>query len=147
MSLAIRSSSFVGMVHSFTCEPASLKTPSRPLTSSAFFTSSTPTFSHHSSLQMRERMMGEFSPIPPEKTTAVDEAQWSAIRGRLREIAQRWGQALSAPRQVERAELNGLSSLVLQFETQNEPAILQEPRACDLQWDIRRKSRREISCG
>ena len=42
------------------------------------------------------------------KTTAVDETQWSAIRGRLRDVARRWSQALSAPRQVERAELNGM---------------------------------------
>jgi len=40
------------------------------------------------------------------KTTTVDEREWTAIRGRLRDVARRWLQALSVPRRVAPAELN-----------------------------------------
>ena len=42
------------------------------------------------------------------KTTAVDEREWSEIRERLRDVAHRWLQALSVPRRVAQAELNGM---------------------------------------
>jgi hypothetical protein len=42
------------------------------------------------------------------RTTTVDEHEWSEIRQGLRDEVQRWLQTVGAPREVTRAELNGL---------------------------------------
>lgn len=42
------------------------------------------------------------------KTTSVDAAKWDEIRGGLRQEAERWAQALAAPREVMNIELKGM---------------------------------------
>lgn len=39
---------------------------------------------------------------------SVDEAAWQALRDRLRAAAQRWGAALSKPRELSQLEMNGI---------------------------------------
>ena len=50
-------------------------------------------------------------------------------------------------RNAKRAELNRLSGRVLQLEAQDEPAVFDDPRTCDLQWNISRQRGRQISSG
>jgi hypothetical protein len=42
------------------------------------------------------------------RITAVSEAEWQALRARLREEAHRWLDALRVPRDVDAMELNGI---------------------------------------
>ena len=42
------------------------------------------------------------------KTTAVDADEWQEIRGGLRDAAERWTEALGAPREVNEVELAGM---------------------------------------